>query len=265
MTAQSTLKRRVALITGASSGIGCETALAFARDGTHIIAVARRAERLAELERAVAALPPGHGEIVTFSADVTDAEALRRAVEQGIARFGRLDILVANAGIGHRGSIADAEWSHLERVLRTNIDGVLHSVRAAVPAMRASGGGHIVTVSSVMAGMVAPYAATYAASKAFVTSMAHSLRLELEADNIHVTDVLVGRTHTEFNEKRLGDGKRTGQGVPTMTPDAVAAAIVRATRQRPRTIILRFFDRLIVWGSILAPDLLGRLARRQYR
>lgn len=259
------MNQRVALITGASSGIGYETALAFAREGTHVIALARRSERLAELERAIAALPAGHGAIFVASADVTDAEALRQAVEQGVARFGRLDILVANAGIGHRGGIADAEWAHLERLLRTNIDGVLHSVRAAVPAMRAGGGGHIVTVSSVVANLVSPYAAAYAASKAFVTSIAHSLRLELEDDNIRVTDVLVGRTHTEFNEKRLGEGKRTGQGVPAMTADVVAAAIVRATHRQQRTVVLRFFDRLIVWGSILVPDVLGRLARRQYR
>ncbi|MBL8160776.1 MAG: SDR family NAD(P)-dependent oxidoreductase [Anaerolineae bacterium] len=259
------MNKRVALITGASSGIGYETALAFAQEGTHVIVLARRAERLAELERAIAALPAGHGDVFAASADVTDPESLRQAVEQGVERFGRLDILVANAGIGHRGGIADAEWSHLERLLRTNIDGVLHSVRAAVPAMRASGGGHIITVSSVVANLVAPYAAAYAASKAFVTSMAHSLRLELEDDNIRVTDVLVGRTHTEFNENRLGEGKRTGQGVPTMTADVVATAIVRATHRPQRTIVLRFFDRLIVWGSILIPDVLGRLARRQYR
>lgn len=256
---------RVALITGASSGIGYETALAFTREGTHVVATARRVDRLAELEKAVNALPAGHGEILVIATDVTDEQAMRNAVQQAVQRFGRLDILVANAGIGHRGTIADADWNDLQTLLRTNIDGMLHSVRAAVPAMRQNGGGHIITVSSVAYNLIAPYVATYSASKAFVTSIAHSLRIELEDDHIAVTDVLVGRTHTEFNEKRLGEGKRTGQGIPTMTADKVADAIVKATHGHPKTVYVRFFDRLIVLASILLPGIIGRIAKRQYQ
>ncbi|MBL8155111.1 MAG: SDR family NAD(P)-dependent oxidoreductase [Anaerolineae bacterium] len=256
---------QVALITGASSGIGYATALAFARQGTHVAAIARRADRLAELERAVNALPPGHGDLLPLAADVTRPDELHRAVQQTLERFGRLDIVVANAGIGHRGSIADADWSDLETLLRTNIDGVLHTIRAAVPAMRPTGGGHIVIVSSVAFNLTAPYAAAYSASKAFVSSLARSMRLELEADHIAVTDVLVGRTHTEFNERRLGAGKRTGQGVPTMSPDRVAEGILDAVRHRRSVIVLRFFDRLIVWANSLFPGIMGRLARRQYQ
>ncbi|MBZ0281999.1 MAG: SDR family NAD(P)-dependent oxidoreductase [Anaerolineae bacterium] len=255
---------KVALITGASSGIGYETALAFAREGTHIIATARRLERLSELEHAIHQLPAGHGDILIVAGDVTSAESMQAAVQQGLEHFGRLDILVANAGLGHRGAITEAEWSDIKTLLRTNIDGVLHSIRAAVPAMRQSGGGHIITISSVVYNLVAPYAAIYSASKAFVTSLAQSLRLELEGDHIQVTDVLVGRTHTEFNEKRLGGGKRTGGGVPTMTPDRVAAAIIKATHTRQKTVILRLFDRLLIWGNIFVPGLIGRLAKKQY-
>jgi short-subunit dehydrogenase len=77
--------------------------------------------------------------------------------------------------------------------------------------------------------------------------------------------VLVGRTHTEFNEKRLGAGKRTGEGIPTMSPDRVAAAIVRAVERKPRSVTVRLFDRLVIWGNILLPDLVGRMARKQYK
>lgn len=262
---QDAKNTKVALITGASSGIGYATALAFAREGTHVVATARRAEKLAELQKAVLQLPAGHGDILLVAADVTDAAAMQEAVKLALGRFGRLDILVANAGVGHRGAVADATWEDLEMLLRTNIDGVLHSIRAAVPAMRHGGGGHILAVSSVTFNLTSPYAAVYAASKAFVTSLAHSLRLELEDEHIKVTDVLVGRTHTEFNEKRLGAGKRSGEGLPTMTPDKVAVAIVRATKGNPRSIILRFFDRLVVWGNILVPEIIGRLAKQQYR
>lgn len=256
---------RVAFITGASSGIGAALALAFAREGVHVAAFARRADRLNDLQAAVAALPAPHGDLLALEGDVTHPDALTTAVEQTLARFGRLDYVAANAGVGQRGAIADSDWNDLNTLLRTNIDGVLHTVRAAIPALRQSGGGHIFMISSVMYNLPAPYAATYAASKAFVSSMAASLRFELENDHIAVTDVLVGRTHTEFNEKRLGAGKRTGQGVPTMQPETVAAGIIRATRSRPSRLILRFFDRLIVWGSLLLPGLMGNLAKRQYR
>ena len=256
------MTQKVALVTGASSGIGRATVLAFAREGIHVAGVARRTERLAELETETAALP---GEFLAIVGDVTQAESMDSAVQQTVQRFGRLDYVVANAGIGQRGAVADADWQDIETVLRTNIDGVLHTIRAAVPALRESGGGHIVIISSIVYNLVSPFAATYAASKAFVSSMAHSLRLELEVDSIGVTDVLVGRTHTEFNEKRLGEGKRTGGGIPTMTPEKVAAAIVRAVERKPRRVTLRFFDRLVIWGNILLPDVVGRLAKRQYK
>jgi NADP-dependent 3-hydroxy acid dehydrogenase YdfG len=256
---------KVAFITGVSSGIGQACTLAFIRDGVHVIGVARRQDRLDALSAEIAALPAPHGNFLGLIGDVTDAASLESAVQTGVSHFGRLDILVANAGVGHRGAIADSEWADIQTVLRTNIDGVMHSVRAVIPAMRQNGSGHIITISSVTYNLVSPYAATYAASKAFVSSLANSLRLELEDDHIRVTDVLVGRTHTEFNSKRLGEGKRTGEGVPTMTPETVAAAIVKATHRPKNTLILRLFDRLLVWGNILIPGIIGRMARKQYR
>lgn len=259
------MENRVALITGASSGIGCAAALAFARESAHVVALARRAERLNELERAVAALPGAHGDILTITADVRDAGALQDAVAQAMARFGRLDVLVANAGIGQRGDLVGADWADIETLLRTNIDGVLHSIRAAVPAMRQSGGGHIIIVSSVSARLIMPYAAAYGASKAFVSSMARSLRLELESDHIQVTDLLVGRTQTEFNAKRRGSPRPKGRVIPIMSAEQVAEAIVRASKGRGRTATLRWFDRLLLWANLIAPGVLGRLALRQYK
>jgi len=142
---------------------------------------------------------------------------------------------------------------------------VLHSIRACVPAMRQSGGGHIMIISSVAAEIYSPYAAIYAASKAFVSSLAGSLRLELEKDQIKVTDFLIGRTKTEFDEKRLGAGSRAGGGLPTMDVEQVAQAILKAVRSNRKRVILRWFDRLIVWGGMFAPWLIGRLARKQYK
>ncbi len=124
---------QVVLITGASAGIGYETALAFARRGYHVAATARRVDRLEQRVNTAKGFP---GEIHPYVADVCRAEDMQTVVDDLMARWGRLDVLVANAGIGQRGSVVESAWEDLEVVLRTNIDGVLHSIRAAVPAMR---------------------------------------------------------------------------------------------------------------------------------
>ena len=257
-------RKQVVFITGASSGIGRATALAFARSGAHVCGLARRKMRLKDLAREVAELPAPHGEFLPAVGDVRRAETIEAAVAKTLERFGRLDVLVANAGLGQHGALAKAEWQHLETVLRTNIDGLMHSVRACVPALRATSG-QIMIVSSVVAGIHTPYTATYAASKAFVSSLAGSLRLELEEDGIAVCDVLVGRTSTEFNQNRLGSSQGNRGGLPTASADAVAQAIVQAAQNRQRRVILRAFDRLILAGGVLAPGLMARLAKRQYQ
>jgi NADP-dependent 3-hydroxy acid dehydrogenase YdfG len=185
---------QVVFITGASSGIGRAAALALARAGYHVAGTARRAERLSQLQDDINALPEPHGNFLPITGDVASEESVQAAVHKTVETFGQLDILVANAGVGHRGNMVDADWQDVETLLRTNIDGVLHSIRACVPEMRKQGGGHIITISSVVHNLVSPYAATYAARKAFVTSMANSIRLELREDDIKVIDFIFGRT-----------------------------------------------------------------------
>lgn len=259
------MSQKVVFITGASSGIGRAAALAFARAGYHVCGLARRADRLAGLGDEIAALPAPHGDFHAVVGDVRDATEVEAAVARTLERCGRLDVLVANAGVGQHGAAVEADWDHIETVLRTNIDGVLHSVRAAVPAMRASGGGHILIVTSVVSGVHTPYTATYSASKAFVSSLAGSLRLELEEDNIAVTDVLVGRTLTEFNRNRLGSSADARGGLPTMSAERVALALVRAAERKRRRVIMSLFDRLILAGGVAAPGIMARLAKRQYK
>lgn len=259
------MTHKVVLITGASSGIGRATALAFVKVGFNVTGTARRLDRLQSLQDEINVLPTPHGNFLAVQGDVTQAKSMQNAVQLTIEKFGRLDVLVANAGVGHRGAIVDSGWDDMQTLLRTNMDGVLHSIRASVPLMRQSGGGHIMIISSVGATMYSPYAAIYAASKAFVSSIAGSLRLELETDNIKVTDFLVGRTDTEFNQNRLGAGKRSGGGIPVMDVEQVAQAVVKTVGRNQKRVILRFFDRLIVWGGIFTPWLIARLARKQYK
>lgn len=258
---------KVAFITGASSGIGYATALEFARRGTHVAATGLSLDALEPLRDAVATLPSPHGDLLVLAADVRDAGALNEAVAATEARFGRLDILVANAGVGQRGSIADSAWTDLETLLRTNIDGVLHGIRACVPIMRKTGGGRIILISSISAGIPMPYAAVYGASKTFVSSLASSLRFELEADHITVTELRLGRVATPFNQNRLGAKGYSANAakLPAMPPEQVARAIADNAERPRKTVILRLFDRLIRLVGLIAPGYIGRKALRQYR
>lgn len=254
---------RVLLITGGSSGIGRAAALLFAALGDNVTVTGRRADRLDALRKEVETreLP---GMILPVVADVTDSEAMQQAVALTLAEFNRLDVLVANAGIGHRGALVEAEWADIETVLRTNIDGVIHSVRAAVPAMRASGGGHIVIVSSVLGALPGPYVSVYCASKAAVDALGHALRAELRADRIRVSVLWVGQTDTEFAERRLGQPGRVAPRWPSMTPERVAGGIARALERKPRTMTLRWRDSALLWAGRHFPALAERLLARIY-
>ena len=254
---------RTLLITGATSGIGRAAALLFAALGDNVGAVGRSTERLqAVCEQAEH--DDLKGQILPLEADVTDAEAMQRAAALTVAEFNRLDVVVACAGVGHRGPLADADWADIETTLRTNIDGVLHTVRAAIPALRASGGGHIVLISSIVGPVPAPYAAAYSASKAAVDAFGRSLRAELRADHIHVSVLWVGQVHTEFAKNRLGQPGKVASRWPTMTPEYVAGGIVRALERKPRAKTLRLLDSALVWLGRTLPWVTDRLFARIY-
>lgn len=261
------LTGKAALVTGGSTGIGAAVAAALLRRGVHVVITGRDAVRLDETRIRLSAIPAPRGDVATALADVRAADDMQRAVDVTMQQFGRLDILVANAGIGQRGGLANASWGDLDTVLRTNIDGVLHSVRAAVPEMRKQGGGHIVVISSVVANMITPYTAVYSASKAAVSSIARALRYELQGDHIGVSDILVGRTATGFNEHRLGASGYAGRAprLPVMTPEFVADGVIRAIERGHGTVTLRGFDHLIVWAAGVLPHVIARRALRQYR
>lgn len=252
---------QVVLVTGATSGIGWATAVLLMELGHKVAAVGRRIERLNELLDETQDM---FGEMIILQADVTDGTSIRKAAAETLAHFNRLDILVANAGLGHRGRVVEAEWVDIETVLRTNIDGVLHSIRACVPMMRASGGGQIITISSVTGPVPSPGAAIYSASKATIDALARALRGELKQDNIAVTNILVGQTHTEFAKKRLGHSGRVASKWPTMEPGQVAGGVVRAMATRQRTLILRWPDRLLVFSGRFFPWIMDRIMAKIY-
>lgn len=254
----------VVAITGASAGIGRETAMAFARAGARVSVCARRADRLAALAEAMRATG---AECLVFETDVADEAQVRRFIEGTVARFGRLDVLVNNAGYGVRGRVEATPSEDYERLMRVNYLGTVYGCRAAVPIMRQQRRGVIVNVSSIVGHRSLPGGAAYAATKAAQISLTESLRVELRGSGVHACSVHPIGTETEFAEvaQRLSPGRSGGPLGPQQTAATVARAIVRCAR-RPRAEVYPYpLARLVVWANALFPGLMDRVWERSAR
>ena len=194
---------RVALVTGASRGIGRAIAVELARVGFAV--GVNYVHRREQAEETVAAITAGGGEAVTLQADVADARAVEAMFAALDRRFGRLDALVNNAGIGTRidslTAIDDATW---RRTLAVNLDGAFYCIRAAVPRLRAAGGGRIVNISSGAAKTGGMIGAHYAASKAGLLALTAKAARELAREGIAVTAVLPSVIETEMLDALAG-------------------------------------------------------------
>ncbi|MCC7411414.1 MAG: SDR family oxidoreductase [Gammaproteobacteria bacterium] len=189
---------RVAVVTGAGAGIGRACALRFGREGYGVLAVDRAADDLAA---SADQLRAAGVDCLTVVADVSEAPACDAFAAAALERWGRIDVLVANAGVQTGGSLADADadWN---RILEVNVKGVARSCAAVLPAMRARGGGAIVMVSSINAVIGVRGMAIYDASKAGVLGMMRSLAVEHGDRGIRVNAVCPGATVTDFHERR---------------------------------------------------------------
>lgn len=231
------LNGKVALVTGASQGIGRATALALSRAGARVALAARNAEKLAALETEIAA---AGAEALAIPMDIADAEQVKAGFKRAIERFGRLDILVNNAGApqgADRNEIEDVPVEAWDETMAVNARGAFLMSRAAVPAMRKAGWGRIVCVSSKAAFRPGKRRATYAASKAAIVGFVKSLALDLAAEGITVNAVLPGPIRTtraiSTNRREYGDDLERGfaersKAIPVGrfgSPDEVAAAI----------------------------------------
>ena len=200
---------RVALVTGASSGIGEQLARDLAARGMRVGLVARRAERLNALAQALG----GEARALAIPADVGDRTAAEQAVETVRARFGRLDLVVNAAGVARHALFKDHDVADIEQLVRTNLMGTIYVTKAAIPILRATGGGAIVNVSSVAGKLGQPDEAAYAATKFGVTGLCESIAYELEPLGIHVMAVYPALVRTEM-----------------FTPEIMARMPERATR-----------------------------------
>lgn len=236
----SRLESVVALVTGASSGIGEATALALADEGAAVALVARRRDRL---EALASKIGESGGSALVLEADITDQDQAISAVEQAVAELGRLDILVNNAGLMLLGPMADAPTEEWDRMIDLNLKGLLYITHAAIPHLKAAAGdsprgvSDLINISSIAGRKVRGGMGVYNLTKHGVGAVSEAFRQELTSEDIRTTIIEPGIVDTELTD-HIRDGLREGvkqaiAGVEPLQAEDIAEAIVwSVTRSR---------------------------------
>jgi short-subunit dehydrogenase len=252
------LAQQVVVITGASQGIGRETALQLAMRGASVVVAARNEEGLRELVRQVERLGGQAEPVVTDVADAQQVEALaRRAVE----RFGRIDTWVNNAAVSIYATVEQLAPDEMDRLVQVNLLGQMYGARSAIPHMKREGGGTIINVGSALSERAIPLQSAYVASKHGIQGFTEALRLELMHENagIEVVLILPSSTNTPlFNFARSKLGVQPMPVPPVYEPRVVAAAICHAAEHGGREIVVGGAGKMLTVGQWLSPSLVDR-------
>ena len=223
------IKDKVLLITGASSGIGEATAKVLAAQGARVLLGARRTDRL---ERLVADIAAAGGAAAARALDVTRREDVQAFADHAIETFGRIDVIVNNAGVMPLSPLAALKVDEWDRMIDVNVRGVLYGIAAVLPGMQAQGSGHVVNVSSIGGLYVMPTAAVYCATKYAVRAISDGLRQE--SDTIRVTCVYPGVVESELADSITDAGAAEAMKQfrsSALKPEAIANAIAHAIGQ----------------------------------
>jgi NADP-dependent 3-hydroxy acid dehydrogenase YdfG len=228
----SSLDSKVVAITGASSGIGAATALELAGRGAAVVLGARRTDRLDSL---IKQIRTDGGRAAMLSVDVTRRADLEQLVALAVSQFGRLDVLVSNAGVARIAPMADLDVDAWDAMIDVNLRGVLHGIAAALPVFRAQGHGHLVTTISTSGLKIVPTQAVYAGTKNAVRTLLEALRQESTDGVLRTTSISPGYVRTELvdyiddpAQREQAQQAMASLGIP---PDAVARAIAFAIEQ----------------------------------
>lgn len=219
----------VVAITGASSGIGRAAAERLARAGAAVAVFARRADRLEAIVQAIAA---AGGRALAVPGGVTHPDDCTRLVSRTVETFGRLDVIICNAGVGYHGPLDDTPPEHMQRVVEVNLLGTLYTARAALPVFRRQGHGHLIAISSYAGRRGIGGTSVYGATKAGMINMVESLRAEFVGTNLHASVILPVSVETEFRSAITrdfgfvvdGEGPKNDVG---MVVDDIVACIRR--------------------------------------
>ncbi|MGZ3601744.1 MAG: SDR family NAD(P)-dependent oxidoreductase [Ktedonobacterales bacterium] len=247
------IRGEVAIVAGASSGIGAATALELARRGARVVLAARRAEELAGVAQAI---KEAGGEARAIQTDVTDTKQVARLVREATDAYGRIDVLVNNAGIGARSALAQMPAEEIARVVNVNLMGAMLATRAALPGMLERRHGVIISVASV-AGIVA-VDPVYSATKFGLRGFSLSLRREVQDSGVSVSVVSPGFIRTPLTAS--GRGR-----MPSMPgPEVVARTIASLIRRPRREVIVPRYYGVAVLIEGMAPWLVDLATRGQH-
>lgn len=267
-TAQYTLHDKVVLISGGSRGLGLVLARHICSQGGRVALLARDSE---ELARATADLTARDGKVLAVECDLLDRDQIQAAVRKVIDHFGRIDILINNAGIIEVGPLDHMTREDYERAMRLHFWAPYELISQIVPEMRLWGGGRIANISSIGGKVAMPHFAPYSASKFALTGFSDAIRAELSRDNIQVTTVAPGlmRTGSHINAKFKGNHDAefawfsAGAGAPLISMDADRAArkIVAAFRRGQPSLTLTLGARGAIAGNAIFPNLTGYMMK----
>jgi len=238
---------RVCLITGASSGIGADTARRLAGEGDHVVITARREDRLDALAREIEAKG---GRVTSLPLDLGAPGAGEELVSRVADEVAPIDVLVNNAGFGAQIRFEEMEMVDLERMFRVNVFSLMEACKAVIPRMKRAGGGTIVNVASVGGLVPHPLNVAYCSTKHAVVGFSRSLRLELSGTGVHVVAFCPGGTKTEFWDVALDEiGWDPVLIASQASSDAVAREVVRATRSRRDVILPNLGAKMFIWAD----------------
>lgn len=218
---------RIVLITGGTRGIGYALAQSLLRAGNTVAVTGTTSDGVVRAERELSAI----GSVVGITCDVRDAASAEAAVRTAVAKFGGLDVLVNNAGVGVGVPIAEMPHDEWHRIIGTNLTGVYNCCKAAIPHLRQRGGGWIINISSLASKNPFIGGAAYCASKAAVNAFSEALMQELRDDNIRVSYVLPGSVSTGFSGREPGNGADW-----KLHPEDVAQAILDVLNHPARSL-----------------------------
>ena len=246
----------VAVVTGASSGIGAATAVALGRHGYRVVAGARRVERLQRVVGAWRAQGATHQTGVAIRLDVTDEDSVRDFVQQVGKRFGRIDVLVNNAG-GALGlnTVAEARDDDWIGMWKTNVLGLMWMTRECLPLLRKARHAHVVNIGSIAGFETYKGGAGYTAAKHAVRAITKTLRLELNGEPIRVTEIAPGLVRTEFSVVRFHGDKKAAkvpyEGIKPLTAEDIADCVVFAVTRPPHVDIDEIVVRPVAQANVI--------------
>lgn len=243
------------VITGATSGIGRETAREFAKAGSKVVVAGRRKERLLEL---VSEIEEKGGQALAVQTDVADQAQVEKLIERTVEHFGRVDVLVNNAGVAIASRFEEMSLDDFRRLMDVNFWGAVFACRAVVPQMRKQrGGGVILNVSSIFGKRGMPFETAYCASKFALAGFSEALRAELMSEGVDVCTIFPGAVQTEiFDAAANNTGLELPSYVPKFPADQMAKLIVQTARFPQAEVVAAFDAQAINIAKTVAPVLM---------